>query len=83
LNSSLEPYCYASPLDALLLYREYFYFVDRFHGSAHHDDRCTAGCEARTNFTDESACLTADNVRNEIVTIHRSQEILKMLCHYT
>jgi hypothetical protein len=25
-------------------YRENFYFVDRFHGSALHGDRCTAGC---------------------------------------
>jgi hypothetical protein len=57
--------------------------VDRFHGSAHHDDRCTAGCEAHTNSADESACLTADNVRNEVVTIHRSHEVLKMLSLYT
>jgi hypothetical protein len=64
-------------------YREDFYFVDRFHGSAHHGDRCTAGCEAHTNFADESACLLADNVRNDVVTIHRSQEVLKMLSLYT
>jgi hypothetical protein len=32
-----------------------------------------------TNFADESACLTADNVRNEVVTIHKSQEVLEML----
>jgi hypothetical protein len=35
------------------------------------------------NFADESACLTADNVHNEFVTIHRSQEMLKMLSPYT
>jgi hypothetical protein len=64
-------------------YRENFCFVDRLHGSAPHGDRCTAGCEAHTNFADESACLTADNVRNEVVTIHRSQEVLKMLSLYT
>jgi hypothetical protein len=33
------------------------------------------------NFADESACLTADNVRNEVVTIHKSQEVLKMLSY--
>jgi hypothetical protein len=42
--------------------REDFYFVDRFHGSALHGDRCSA---AHTNFADESACLTADDIRNE------------------
>jgi hypothetical protein len=60
-------------------YREYFYCIDRVNGSAHHGDRCAACREAHANFADESACLTADNVRNEVVTIHRSQEVLKML----
>jgi hypothetical protein len=27
--------------------------------------------------------MTADNFRNEVVTIHRSQEVLKMLSLYT
>jgi hypothetical protein len=40
---------------------------------------CAACCEAHTNFADESACLKADNVRNEVVTIHRSQVVLKIL----
>jgi hypothetical protein len=53
--------------------------VDRVHGSALHGGRSTACCEAHTNFADESAWLTADNVRKEVVTIHRSQEVLKML----
>jgi hypothetical protein len=64
-------------------YMEDFHFVDRFHGSALHDDRCTAGCGTHTNFADESACLTADNVRNEVVRIHRSQGVLNMLSLYT
>jgi hypothetical protein len=34
------------------------------------------------NFADESACLMADNFRNEVVSIHRSQEALKMLSFY-
>jgi hypothetical protein len=34
-------------------------------------------------FGDESICLLADNVRNEVVTIHRSQEVSKMLSFYT
>jgi hypothetical protein len=65
------------------VYKKDFYFVDQFHSSALHGDRCAAGCEAHTNFSDESACLTADNVRNQIVTIHISQEVLKMLFFYT
>jgi hypothetical protein len=31
------------------------------------------------NFANESACLMANSVWNEVVTIHRSQEVLKML----
>jgi hypothetical protein len=38
-----------------------------------------ACCEAHTNFANESAFLVADNICNEVVTIHRSQEVLKML----
>jgi hypothetical protein len=66
-----------------VLYREDFYFVDWFHGSALHGDRGAACREAHTNFSDESACLTADNVRNEVITIHRSQKVLKILSLYT
>jgi hypothetical protein len=54
-----------------VLYREDFYFVDRFHGSALHGDGGAACQEAHTNFADESACLTTDNVRNDAVTVHR------------
>jgi hypothetical protein len=53
------------------------------HGSVLHGDRCAAGCEAHTDFSDESLCLLTDNVRNEVVTIDRSQEVLKMLSLYT
>jgi hypothetical protein len=58
-------------------YREDFYFVDRFDGSALHGGRCTAGCDALMNSSEESACLTADNVRNEekfrsLFTDHRT-----------
>jgi hypothetical protein len=34
-------------------------------------ERCTARCEADEKYTDESVCLLADNVRNELVKIHR------------
>jgi hypothetical protein len=61
------------------IYREYIYYVDRVHGTAFHGDLCAACRETRANFVGESACLTAHNVRNEVVTIHRSQEVLKML----
>jgi hypothetical protein len=37
------------------------------------------GCEAHTNFAGKSICLLADNIRTEEITIHRSQEVLKML----
>jgi hypothetical protein len=65
------------------MYREDFILVDQFHASALHVDRDVACREANTNFADESACLTADNVRNIVVTIHGSQEVLKMLSLYT
>jgi hypothetical protein len=64
-------------------YREDFYFVDRFHGSALHGDRGAACREAPMNFADESARMMADNVRNEVVTIHRQQTVLKMFFLYT
>jgi hypothetical protein len=44
-----------------------------------HGGRYAACCEAHTNFADESASLKADNVRNEVVIIHESQEVLKTL----
>jgi hypothetical protein len=34
------------------------------------------------NFADESICLLADNIHNDVVTIHRSQAVLKMLSLY-
>jgi hypothetical protein len=66
----------------LTIYREDFYFVDWVHGSALLGNWCTTGCEAHMNFACESACLKADNVWNEVVTIHRTQEELKMLSLY-
>jgi hypothetical protein len=59
-----------------------FYFVDRFYGSVLHSDWVAVCLEAHTNFVEESACLMADNIWNEVVTIHRSQEMLKMLPLY-
>jgi hypothetical protein len=53
--------------------------MDRLHGSALHDGWCAACRKVLTNFANESAFLTADNIRYEPVTIHRSQEVLKML----
>jgi hypothetical protein len=44
---------------------EDFFFVDRFHGSALHNCPCATFCQAQKNFAYESACLTADNFRNE------------------
>jgi hypothetical protein len=64
------------------LYRDDFYFVDRFHDSALHGDQCTAIYKVNTNFADESACLKEVNIWNGVVTIHRSQEVLKMLSLY-
>jgi hypothetical protein len=56
-----------------------FECLDPVHGSALHGGRCAACCETHTNFAGESACLTVDSVRNEVVTIQRSQEVLTML----
>jgi hypothetical protein len=47
-------------------YREDSYFVDWFHGSVLHGNQCTTSCKAYMNFADESACLMADNVQNEV-----------------
>jgi hypothetical protein len=57
-------------------------FIFLLTGSHLHDNRQTAGCGAHTNFGDESICLLADKVQNEVVTIHRSQEVLEMLYLY-
>jgi hypothetical protein len=54
----------------LPVYREDLYFVDRFPASALHCQRGAASREAH-------------NVRNEVVTVHRSQAMLKMLSLYT
>jgi hypothetical protein len=56
-----------------------FDFVDLFHDSTLHRDRYATRREEDTNFVDESACLTAENFQNKVVTIHRSQEVLKVL----
>jgi hypothetical protein len=66
-----------------MYYRADFYFVSLFHSSALHGDGCIDGCESHTNIADESACLTASNFRIKVITIHRSQEVLKMLSLYT
>jgi hypothetical protein len=48
-----------------------------------HSNQCTTGCKVNTDFATESASLMADNFLDEVVTVHRSQEVLKMLSHYT
>jgi hypothetical protein len=65
------------------MYRESFYFIDWFHGSVLQCVRGAACCDAHMNFAEESAYLTADNVRNEGKFFpHRSKEVLKMLSLY-
>jgi hypothetical protein len=65
------------------MYREYFYCVDRVHDSALHREWCTACCEAHTNFSDESACLVADNIWNKLVTVHTTQEVVENALLFT
>jgi hypothetical protein len=60
-----------------------FYLVDRFHGFALHGDRGPACRQAHTNFADESMCLAAGNLRNEVVAIHKLQEMLQIPPLYT
>jgi hypothetical protein len=68
--------------NACTQYREDFYVVDRFHSSAL-DGNWGAACrEAHTNFTDESACLTADEVQNEVVNNSQITGVLKMVSLY-
>jgi hypothetical protein len=52
----------------LLILQGDFNFVDWFHSCVFHGFRCAVGCEEDRNLTDESVCMTADNVRNEVVT---------------
>jgi hypothetical protein len=67
MNCILTYHCFAFYLCVMfteILYKEYFYCVDR----------CAACRDAQTNIAHESACPTGNKVRNEVVTIHRSQE---------
>jgi hypothetical protein len=64
------------------LQRGDFYVVHRFHASALHGSWCATYCKAHLNFANESAWLLANNVRNEVVTIHGSQVVLTMLPLY-
>lgn len=50
----------------------------RVHSSALLGEQCAACGEANAEFADESACLMVENIRNEVVTIQRSLEVLKM-----
>jgi DNA-binding helix-hairpin-helix protein with protein kinase domain len=38
-------------------------------------DWCTADCKAHTNIADELVCLMVSNIWNDVVAIHRSQEV--------
>jgi hypothetical protein len=51
------------------------YFCSRFQGSALHSGLYTAICETHTNFYSELISLLTSNVPDEVVTIHRSQEV--------
>jgi hypothetical protein len=53
------------------------------HSAALHGDQCTTSCKVDMNFADESIYLLANKIQNEIVTIHGSQDVLKMLSLYT
>jgi hypothetical protein len=74
---------YTSAVFHICICREEFYFVDRFHSSALQCGRHAACREAHTNVAAESACLMANNYQNEVVIIHRPQEVLKVLSLYT
>jgi hypothetical protein len=41
----------------------------------------TAGCEADTYFDHELICLLADDVQDQVVTIHRSLEVKILSIH--
>jgi hypothetical protein len=60
------------------MYKEVLTSVDRFPTL-----RFTAKGAPQANFSDESVFLMADKFRSEVVIIHRSQEVLKMLSLYT
>jgi hypothetical protein len=46
-------------------------FVDQFTVLCF-SDQCTASCDVGMNFADESICLLANYIQNEVVTIHSS-----------
>jgi hypothetical protein len=66
----------------LTIYREDFYFVDRFHGSMLHGDRGAACCEAHTTFADESACPQVDYFPyfQMLSAIRHADSLAKLTC---
>jgi hypothetical protein len=75
LNYSTKPPIFSTNF----AYIKDFYFVDRFHGPALHGDRCDAGCEANTNFADDSASLTTGTIQMEVAAMHKPRVVLKMV----
>jgi uncharacterized protein YlbG (UPF0298 family) len=67
----------------LRLFGAVFYTVDQFQSSALYCDQWATGCEALSSFVNESAYLTAGNIRNEAFTFEKSLDVLKILSIYT
>jgi hypothetical protein len=54
-----------------------FLVAGRVHSSAFHYRYATC-CGMHADFANESVCLMVDGAWNEVVTDHRSQEVLKI-----
>jgi hypothetical protein len=53
-------------------------FVDQFAALSFTPTGALSDCEVHMNFGHESICLLADTVRNQVFTLHRSQEMLQV-----
>jgi hypothetical protein len=55
-------------INSIAIFCEVITFVDQFMALCFtaQCNRCTDGCEIYTNFANESICLLADNVWNEV-----------------
>jgi hypothetical protein len=69
-------------MNYIALYGEDCYIIDRFLGTVLCHNWLAAGCKVHMSFVGESACWTANNFWNRVVTVCISQEALKNSLHW-
>lgn len=84
LNPVLQQYFLYAPLifygnvqTYIITYRDVL-----VHTSAPYDKWCTTTCEVNTNFAAESVSLMAHNIWDDVITLHKSPILQKMLYPY-